>query len=326
MRPVSSSRVLRRILVEATTVQSSDTTFANQAHLSRTPFSLRSSVCMRIPGWDGRRSTTRSETTAGSAAGSEWVDYPADGHPEEDLMNALHGGIRDAMPEGGILAAALPRMRACRVLLTGLCRPGRAQSSAPRKSEILPLTVSTLRRNTQKLRCTLEEPIGCRTLDAGGWKCSNLVWRRHPLWRRHRRLSARSPGCFAAIPRELSRWPAELCVSFRSFPDFSRSCAQSRLLGGENSAGDMGSSQGRPVPRRRGEKWFKFGSANRGQGASAPLCQLPQSASPTHWHDPSFAGSRTRNRRPSWRRKSSNRRRAASRTGTARGSGIPALL
>ena len=34
MRPVSSSRVLRRILVEATTVQSSDTTFANQAHLS----------------------------------------------------------------------------------------------------------------------------------------------------------------------------------------------------------------------------------------------------------------------------------------------------
>jgi len=28
------------------------------------------------------------------------VNYPADGHPEEDLMDALRGGVRDAMPEG----------------------------------------------------------------------------------------------------------------------------------------------------------------------------------------------------------------------------------
>ncbi len=32
--------------------------------------------------------------------GGQWVDFPADGHPEEDLMDALRGGIRDAMPQG----------------------------------------------------------------------------------------------------------------------------------------------------------------------------------------------------------------------------------
>jgi hypothetical protein len=32
--------------------------------------------------------------------GSEWIDFPADGHPEEDAMDALRGGIRDALPEG----------------------------------------------------------------------------------------------------------------------------------------------------------------------------------------------------------------------------------
>ena len=32
--------------------------------------------------------------------GGQWIDFPADGHPEEDMMDALRGGIRDAMPEG----------------------------------------------------------------------------------------------------------------------------------------------------------------------------------------------------------------------------------
>ena len=32
--------------------------------------------------------------------GGQWVDFPADGHPEEDMMDALRGGIRDAMPNG----------------------------------------------------------------------------------------------------------------------------------------------------------------------------------------------------------------------------------
>jgi phage terminase large subunit-like protein len=32
--------------------------------------------------------------------GGQWIDFPADGHPEEDMMDALRGGIRDAMPGG----------------------------------------------------------------------------------------------------------------------------------------------------------------------------------------------------------------------------------
>jgi hypothetical protein len=32
--------------------------------------------------------------------GGEWINYPADSHPEEDLIDALRGGIRDAFPEG----------------------------------------------------------------------------------------------------------------------------------------------------------------------------------------------------------------------------------
>ena len=31
--------------------------------------------------------------------GGEWIDFPADGHPEEDLIDALRGGVRDAFPE-----------------------------------------------------------------------------------------------------------------------------------------------------------------------------------------------------------------------------------
>ena len=37
--------------------------------------------------------------------GGQWIDYPADGHPEEDLIDALRGGIRDALPQG--IASAL---------------------------------------------------------------------------------------------------------------------------------------------------------------------------------------------------------------------------
>jgi hypothetical protein len=32
--------------------------------------------------------------------GGQWIDYPADAHPEEDLMDALRGGLRDAFPQG----------------------------------------------------------------------------------------------------------------------------------------------------------------------------------------------------------------------------------
>jgi hypothetical protein len=48
--------------------------------------------------------------------GGEWIDFPADGHPEEDLIDALRGGIRDAMPEGSIVRPGLPRIHASRML------------------------------------------------------------------------------------------------------------------------------------------------------------------------------------------------------------------
>jgi hypothetical protein len=41
--------------------------------------------------------------------GGEWIDFPADGHPEEDMIDALRGGIRDAMPEGCLVGRGLPR-------------------------------------------------------------------------------------------------------------------------------------------------------------------------------------------------------------------------
>ncbi len=48
--------------------------------------------------------------------GGEWIDFPADGHPEEDMMDALRGGIRDALPEGGIIRAGLPWIHASRLM------------------------------------------------------------------------------------------------------------------------------------------------------------------------------------------------------------------
>jgi hypothetical protein len=36
--------------------------------------------------------------------GGQWIDFPADGHPEEDLIDALRGGVRDALPEGNAMA------------------------------------------------------------------------------------------------------------------------------------------------------------------------------------------------------------------------------
>ena len=45
----------------------------------------------------------------------EYIDYPADGHPEEDMMDALRGGIRDAMPEGRVGDTTI-RMRHASIL------------------------------------------------------------------------------------------------------------------------------------------------------------------------------------------------------------------
>ena len=47
--------------------------------------------------------------------GGEWVDFPADGHPEEDLIDALRGGIRDAFPEGLVPKHDLRTVHASRI-------------------------------------------------------------------------------------------------------------------------------------------------------------------------------------------------------------------
>jgi len=44
--------------------------------------------------------------------GGQWIDFPADGHPEEDLIDALRGGIRDALPEGCASALNLHQVHA----------------------------------------------------------------------------------------------------------------------------------------------------------------------------------------------------------------------
>jgi hypothetical protein len=46
----------------------------------------------------------------------QWIDVPADGHPEEDLIDALRGGIRDALPDGGAPILELRRVHASKIL------------------------------------------------------------------------------------------------------------------------------------------------------------------------------------------------------------------
>jgi hypothetical protein len=56
------------------------------------------------------------QTYSRQRRGGEWIDYPADSHPEEDMIDALRGGIRDALPEGGVIAPGLPRVHASRFM------------------------------------------------------------------------------------------------------------------------------------------------------------------------------------------------------------------
>ena len=44
--------------------------------------------------------------------GGQWIDFPADGHPEEDLLDALRGGLRDALGDHHGLPPDLRRIRA----------------------------------------------------------------------------------------------------------------------------------------------------------------------------------------------------------------------
>jgi len=45
----------------------------------------------------------------------EWLDEPADCLPEEDLIDALRGGIRDALPDNGAPALKLTRVHGSRM-------------------------------------------------------------------------------------------------------------------------------------------------------------------------------------------------------------------
>jgi hypothetical protein len=49
--------------------------------------------------------------------GGEWIDFPADHHPEEDLIDALRGGVRDAFPEGLVPRPELRSVHASRILV-----------------------------------------------------------------------------------------------------------------------------------------------------------------------------------------------------------------
>jgi hypothetical protein len=56
------------------------------------------------------------QTYSHQRRGGEWTDFPADGHPEEDLIDALRGGIRDAFPKGLVPGPNLHPVHASRVL------------------------------------------------------------------------------------------------------------------------------------------------------------------------------------------------------------------
>ena len=69
--------------------------------------------------------------------GSEWIDFPADGHPEEDFLDALRGGIRDALPNGASDRAQPPADPRCEDLLNPIVstRPSNERSSPGRRDD-----------------------------------------------------------------------------------------------------------------------------------------------------------------------------------------------
>ena len=46
----------------------------------------------------------------------KWIDYPADSHPEEDMIDALRDGVHDAFPEGLVSNRDLRAILAARAL------------------------------------------------------------------------------------------------------------------------------------------------------------------------------------------------------------------
>jgi hypothetical protein len=62
------------------------------------------------------RLTNAFQTYRRQRRGGELLDYPADGHPEEDLIDALRGGIRDVFPEGLAPQLNARRVHASRIM------------------------------------------------------------------------------------------------------------------------------------------------------------------------------------------------------------------
>ena len=52
------------------------------------------------PGVRAQVESLHRQTYCRQRRGGQWIDFPADGHPEEDLIHALRGGVRDAFPQG----------------------------------------------------------------------------------------------------------------------------------------------------------------------------------------------------------------------------------
>jgi Terminase large subunit, T4likevirus-type, N-terminal len=63
-----------------------------------------------------RRLKEAFQTYSRQRRGGEWINYPADSHPEEDFIDALRGGIRDAFPDGLVPRPNLRPVHAGRVM------------------------------------------------------------------------------------------------------------------------------------------------------------------------------------------------------------------
>lgn len=73
------------------------------------------------------------------------------------------------------------------------------------------------------------------------------------------------------IQSEFSRWRDTIYFPFRSCSEFTPSSARA-TFGGENTPESWDKTRASQYLDRRGEDWFKFGGAYRGQGTSTTSC------------------------------------------------------
>ena len=78
------------------------------------------------------------------------------------------------------------------------------------------------------------------------------------------------------------------------------------ILGAEPAAAKWNPKLAAEYLDGRGESWFKFSSANRGEERHCRIASVATVFCLTRWLVPAFVGSRMKNRPPSGRRKPSN--------------------